>query len=85
MNIFFSFDCAYKTWKNGGVSTFSKFKSLYSGSGVNILLITPEKAIKLVANDFFRYKLSCPEKKFVLVIYKIINAYIIVCIYLKNL
>lgn len=28
------------------------------GSGVNILLITPEKAIKLAANDFFRHHLS---------------------------
>ena len=29
-----------------------------AGSGVNLLLITPEKAIKLVGNDFFRYCLS---------------------------
>ena len=28
-----------------------------SGSGVNLLLITPEKAIKLVGNDFFRHHL----------------------------
>ncbi|KAJ1360611.1 hypothetical protein KIN20_019637 [Parelaphostrongylus tenuis] len=27
--------------------------SVYSGSAVDIILITPEKAIKLVANDFF--------------------------------
>lgn len=26
-----------------------------AGSGVNLLLITPEKAIKLVGNDFFRH------------------------------
>ena len=29
-----------------------------AGSGVNLLLITPEKAIKLVGNDFFRHILS---------------------------
>lgn len=28
------------------------------GSAVNILLITPEKAIKLVANDLFRHMLK---------------------------
>ncbi len=31
---------------------------LFLGSGVNLLLITPEKAIKLVGNDFFRYHLK---------------------------
>ncbi|XP_026680228.1 mitochondrial glutamate carrier 1-like isoform X2 [Diaphorina citri] len=31
---------------------------MYRGSGVNILLITPEKAIKLAANDFFRHHLA---------------------------
>ncbi|TGZ69594.1 hypothetical protein CRM22_003647 [Opisthorchis felineus] len=31
---------------------------MYRGSGVNLLLITPEKAIKLVGNDFFRYHLK---------------------------
>jgi len=31
---------------------------MYRGSGVNILLITPEKAIKLAANDYFRHKLT---------------------------
>uniref|UniRef100_A0A914CWH4 Uncharacterized protein n=1 Tax=Acrobeloides nanus TaxID=290746 RepID=A0A914CWH4_9BILA len=56
-------DCARKTWQNGGPTSLSKFRSLYSGSGVNILLITPEKAIKLVANDFFRYNLSKPGEK----------------------
>ncbi|VDN21909.1 unnamed protein product [Cylicostephanus goldi] len=35
-------------------------KGLYSGSAVNLVLITPEKAIKLVANDFFRYHLAVP-------------------------
>ncbi|KAK6060221.1 hypothetical protein COOONC_02125, partial [Cooperia oncophora] len=37
--------------------------ALYSGSAVNIVLITPEKAIKLVANDFFRHHLSVPGQK----------------------
>lgn len=36
---------------------------MYSGSAVNILLITPEKAIKLVANDFFRFQFSKPGQK----------------------
>ena len=31
---------------------------MYRGSAVNILLITPEKAIKLAANDYFRHKLT---------------------------
>uniref|UniRef100_A0A183T0Q7 Mitochondrial glutamate carrier 1 n=1 Tax=Schistocephalus solidus TaxID=70667 RepID=A0A183T0Q7_SCHSO len=35
---------------------------IFLGSGVNLLLITPEKAIKLVCNDFFRYHLK-PEGK----------------------
>uniref|UniRef100_A0A915EA13 Endoplasmic reticulum vesicle transporter C-terminal domain-containing protein n=1 Tax=Ditylenchus dipsaci TaxID=166011 RepID=A0A915EA13_9BILA len=56
-------DCARQTWKNGGATTFSKFRSLYSGSAVNILLITPEKAIKLVANDLFRHRLAKPGEK----------------------
>ena len=30
---------------------------------MNILLITPEKAIKLAANDFFRHKLTTKEGK----------------------
>jgi solute carrier family 25 glutamate transporter 18/22 len=33
-------------------------KICYLGSAVNILLITPEKAIKLVANDVFRQLLK---------------------------
>jgi len=56
-------DCAKKTWAAGGSSVFSKVRGLYSGSAVNILLITPEKAIKLVANDFFRYQLAVPGQK----------------------
>lgn len=31
---------------------------MYRGSAVNILLITPEKAIKLAANDYFRHHLT---------------------------
>jgi solute carrier family 25 glutamate transporter 18/22 len=33
-------------------------KISFVGSAVNILLITPEKAIKLVANDAFRHALK---------------------------
>ncbi|KAL6728558.1 hypothetical protein Aduo_010321 [Ancylostoma duodenale] len=56
-------DCAKQTWHSGGASKFAKVRALYSGSAVNIVLITPEKAIKLVANDFFRYHLSVPGQK----------------------
>jgi solute carrier family 25 glutamate transporter 18/22 len=45
-------DCFRKSYANGG------FRGMYSGSAVNILLITPEKAIKLAANDYFRYILT---------------------------
>lgn len=45
-------DCFRKTYKAEG------YFGMYRGSGVNILLITPEKAIKLAANDFFRYHLK---------------------------
>lgn len=34
---------------------------MYKGSAVNILLITPEKAIKLAANDFFRHHLTTKD------------------------
>lgn len=36
---------------------------MYRGSGVNILLITPEKGIKLAANDFFRHHLTTKDGK----------------------
>ena len=40
-------------------NTLSNTPSFYfSGSGVNLLLITPEKVIKLVGNDFFRHILK---------------------------
>jgi len=45
-------DCFKKTYRAEG------YFGMYRGSGVNILLITPEKAIKLAANDFFRYKFT---------------------------
>lgn len=38
------------------------FFGMYRGSAVNILLITPEKAIKLAANDLFRYHLRTNDK-----------------------
>lgn len=46
------FDCAKKTFKN------ERFLGMYRGSAVNLLLITPEKAIKLVVNDYLRYKFT---------------------------
>ncbi|XP_016996864.2 mitochondrial glutamate carrier 1 [Drosophila takahashii] len=45
-------DCFRKTIASEG------FFGMYKGSAVNILLITPEKAIKLAANDYFRYQLA---------------------------
>lgn len=50
--IFSRFDCFKKTYKAEG------YFGMYKGSAVNILLITPEKAIKLTANDTFRHYLS---------------------------
>ena len=50
-------DCFKKTFRKEG------FFGMYRGSAVNILLITPEKAIKLAANDFFRHKLTTKEGK----------------------
>lgn len=46
------FDCFMKTYKSEG------YFGMYRGAAVNILLITPEKAIKLAANDLFRYTLT---------------------------
>ncbi|KAH8346834.1 hypothetical protein KR059_000475, partial [Drosophila kikkawai] len=48
-------DCFRKTIASEG------FFGMYRGSAINILLITPEKAIKLAANDYFRYHLSTNE------------------------
>lgn len=44
------------------MTLFRKIRGLYAGSGVNLFLITPEKAIKLVANDFFRNCLAVPDQ-----------------------
>ncbi|XP_066139186.1 mitochondrial glutamate carrier 1-like isoform X1 [Euwallacea fornicatus] len=49
-------DAFKKVYKQEG------FFGMYRGSAVNILLITPEKAIKLAANDFFRYHLQTKDK-----------------------
>lgn len=46
------FDCFRKTYRAEG------YFGMYKGSAVNIILITPEKAIKLTANDTFRHYLS---------------------------
>ncbi|KPJ03523.1 PREDICTED: mitochondrial glutamate carrier 1-like [Papilio xuthus] len=48
-------DCFKKTYRAEG------YFGMYRGSGVNILLITPEKAIKLAANDLFRFYLTRPD------------------------
>ncbi|CAJ0563042.1 unnamed protein product, partial [Mesorhabditis spiculigera] len=56
-------DCARKTWQRNGGSFFSRIGGFYQGASVNILLITPEKAIKLVANDYFRHQLATPGEK----------------------
>ncbi|XP_014666211.1 PREDICTED: mitochondrial glutamate carrier 1-like [Priapulus caudatus] len=45
-------DCGKKVFKAEG------FLGMYRGCAVNALLITPEKAIKLVVNDLMRHKLS---------------------------
>ncbi|CAH1636072.1 unnamed protein product [Spodoptera littoralis] len=48
-------DCFKQTYRAEG------YFGMYRGSGVNILLVTPEKAIKLAANDVFRYYLANPD------------------------
>eukprot|EP00063_Salmo_salar_P064704 XP_014039539.1 PREDICTED: mitochondrial glutamate carrier 1-like [Salmo salar] len=45
-------DCLIKTIRSEG------YFGMYRGSAVNLTLVTPEKAIKLAANDFFRQYLS---------------------------
>lgn len=45
-------DCFVKTYRSEG------FRAMYKGLSVNALLITPEKSIKLVGNDFFRHHLK---------------------------
>uniref|UniRef100_A0A1A8GDA4 Mitochondrial glutamate carrier 2 n=1 Tax=Nothobranchius korthausae TaxID=1143690 RepID=A0A1A8GDA4_9TELE len=46
------FDCLAKTIRSEG------YFGCYRGAAVNLTLVTPEKAIKLAANDVFRQKLS---------------------------
>lgn len=48
----YRFDAFRKTYAAEG------YFGMYKGSAVNILLITPEKAIKLAANDQLRYWLK---------------------------
>ncbi|XP_072933357.1 mitochondrial glutamate carrier 1-like [Epargyreus clarus] len=48
-------DCFKKTYAAEG------YFGMYRGSAVNIILITPEKAIKLAANDMFRFYLTLPD------------------------
>jgi len=50
-------DCFKKTYRAEG------YFGMYRGSAVNILLITPEKAIKLAANDYFRHRLTTRDGK----------------------
>ncbi|XP_067096132.1 mitochondrial glutamate carrier 1-like [Osmerus mordax] len=45
-------DCLMKTVRSEG------YFGMYRGAAVNLTLVTPEKAIKLAANDFFRHQLS---------------------------
>ncbi|XP_066504928.1 mitochondrial glutamate carrier 1 [Hoplias malabaricus] len=45
-------DCLTKTVRSEG------YFGMYRGAAVNLTLVTPEKAIKLAANDVFRQKLS---------------------------
>ncbi|XP_061727980.1 mitochondrial glutamate carrier 1-like [Cydia pomonella] len=48
-------DCFKKTYAQEG------YFGMYRGSAVNIILVTPEKAIKLACNDMFRYYLTLPD------------------------
>uniref|UniRef100_UPI00358EF619 mitochondrial glutamate carrier 1-like isoform X2 n=1 Tax=Myxine glutinosa TaxID=7769 RepID=UPI00358EF619 len=53
-------DCLFKTIRSDG------YFGMYRGAAVNLTLVTPEKAIKLAANDFFRELLSQDGKKLTL-------------------
>ncbi|XP_053320672.1 mitochondrial glutamate carrier 2 [Spea bombifrons] len=55
------FDCLIKTIRSEG------FFGMYRGAAVNLTLVTPEKAIKLAANDFFRNRLTQDGKELTLV------------------
>ncbi|XP_053313499.1 mitochondrial glutamate carrier 1-like isoform X2 [Spea bombifrons] len=50
-------DCLRKTLRSEG------YFGMYRGAAVNLTLVTPEKAIKLAANDFFRQHLSRDGKR----------------------
>ncbi|XP_012692200.1 solute carrier family 25 member 55a [Clupea harengus] len=50
-------DCLIKTVRSEG------FFGMYRGAAVNLTLVTPEKAIKLAANDFFRHHLAKDGKR----------------------
>ncbi|XP_026534463.1 mitochondrial glutamate carrier 2 [Notechis scutatus] len=50
-------DCLVKTIRSEGLF------GIYRGAAVNLTLVTPEKAIKLAANDFFRQLLSVEGKE----------------------
>lgn len=54
-------DCLIKTIRSEG------YFGMYRGAAVNLTLVTPEKAIKLAANDFFRQALSKDGKKLTLI------------------
>ncbi|XP_038663421.1 LOW QUALITY PROTEIN: mitochondrial glutamate carrier 1 [Scyliorhinus canicula] len=54
-------DCLIKTIRSDG------YFGMYRGAAVNLTLVTPEKAIKLAANDFFRQLLSKDGKKLTLI------------------
>ncbi|KAM8974450.1 mitochondrial glutamate carrier 2 [Pelodytes ibericus] len=54
------FDCLVKTVRSEG------FFGMYRGAAVNLTLVTPEKAIKLAANDFFRNRLAQDGKELTL-------------------
>lgn len=45
-------DCLIKTLRSEG------YFGMYRGAAVNLTLVTPEKAIKLAANDYFRHLLA---------------------------
>ncbi|XP_066466563.1 mitochondrial glutamate carrier 1 [Tiliqua scincoides] len=53
-------DCLIKTIRSEG------YFGMYRGAAVNLTLVTPEKAIKLAANDFFRHHLARDGKKLTL-------------------
>ncbi|XP_062318440.1 mitochondrial glutamate carrier 1 [Osmerus eperlanus] len=53
-------DCLIKTIRSEG------YFGMYRGAAVNLTLVTPEKAIKLAANDFFRQHFSKDGQKLTL-------------------